>query len=585
MKLFSRFSKQGTIKKVQEQLTGNKARAAFLVQCGYPNQPQGLMQRLSARLDDLLPIKTDALSQAAFSRLFGPGVVEQARNEPLLFPADSNANLWPWLSGQGGLRLARAAFMDEQFQRPFNRWLEAMLAAAKNMAGVGWQDQRLIACRIINLLFALRFINHKLLPDVCADCLLHLYLAAQVLAQQLSESPEAGPMQAEPAAALIMLGLACDFMQESETWLEQGSSRLGPALTSLGLSQQNFSAAYLNSALQSACLVQWLALPRQLALPQLMAGITKLAPLVRALAPPWADDGQLNNYGPLNFASTPLSGEAANLAALLLSAPDLRGPRRMSELVFWLLGETAFASLRQLAGGVAPGAIDIPQAGMSGLCTRWRYHSLGVWLITAPRNGGEKVDWPLNHGLGLCLFRQGRPLLMAPAKVNKGPLAKFTLSRQAMNALLLDEKAPAMGLVEVESLEQKQGQFFMAASFSGYAGVMLRRRIFLDEPVINIVDQIHASGQHLCQVYFHFPPQALVVPAPRGGFIIELNEEKWWFKSDPRAQVNLVQGQANPPLGWALSIGNSMLPSPTIVLQAQTVGSTRLNCSLALLEY
>jgi hypothetical protein len=294
--------------------------------------------------------------------------------------------------------------------------------------------------------------------------------------------------------------------------------------------------------------------------------------------------------GPLDFSGPACNGQEANCAAILLSSPEIRGPRQVSELLFWLYGAEVKERLRQLAGGEPPGALDIAALGLTSLSTRWRRRPLSVWLASGPRqNRRQEMPVPARHPLSIFIFRQGTPLLSIPGPIHKGPLAEYVQSRQAANSMVVDEQPPQNALTELEALEKRGRHLFMAASCDGYSHlpdpVMIRRRVFVDESakLINIVDQVQSGGEHNLRIYFHFPPHAQVCKAPGSGYIITLENEKWWFKSDVRAAISLVSAQANPPLGWSAGAANAILPSPTLTLSAAIVGSTRLNCSLALL--
>ncbi len=590
----TRLSKRGTIKQVAEALTGAKARARFLRVCGYPGQPQGLMQRLHARLKEILPLSTQPGQLALFSRLFAmEKLIEQAKREPLAPPAPDAAweALMPWFSGQGALRLARAGCLlgGGEFNRPLTRWLDTMLALNRDLIGQSWQDNALMAARALNLLFSLRFMDNpdKLPEDLCADIMLHLHLIGQILEQELNDKQKTPSEPTALSGALLFLGCALNFAPEANDWLALGSRKLGPALLAEAGSAKLRPIAHMRAVLQWGALGLWLGRKQNIMLPELVAGIHKLASQLRLLAPPWFNPGWEDNALPLGLSG---QGQEANLAALLLSEPSLRGPRTSSELLFWLLGPEVDEQLRQLTEVKAPGAADLPGVGLSALCTRLNHASLGLWMVTGPRpeQHGSQPFWPLNHALSLFIFRQGRPLLLAPASHGKGSLAEYLKSRRAMNALMVDGAYPGLGQVELEGLEQNSAHLFMAASFNGYRNlpdpVTLRRRVFVDQAagVMNIVDQVQGAAEHLCTLYFHFPPGARLSPAPKGGFVVEVHEERWWFKSDAKTQISLALGQAEPPLGWSLH-DNRMLPSPTLTVQANVVGSARLSCSLALL--
>jgi hypothetical protein len=294
--------------------------------------------------------------------------------------------------------------------------------------------------------------------------------------------------------------------------------------------------------------------------------------------------------GPLDFASPASNGQEANCAAILLSSPELRGPRQVGELLFWLYGAEVKERLRQLAGGEAPGALDMAALGLTALSTRWRRRSLSVWLASGPRQSRRPdLPAPAKHPLSIFIFRQGAPLLSVPGPIHKGPLADYVQSRQAANAMVVDDQPLQNALTELEALEKRSQHLFMAASCDGYSHlpdpVMIRRRVFVDESakLINIVDQVQSGGEHNLRIYFHFPPHARVNKAPGSGYIITVKNEKWWFKSEVRASISLVSAQADPPLGWSAGTANAILPSPTLALSAAIIGNTRLSCSLALL--
>jgi hypothetical protein len=593
-----------TIRKVRAQLAGARALARFLMDCGYPASPAALMKRLHDRLLSILPLATSPLEVAVFGRLLdGPPLMERARNLPLQFPrqdAELNA-LWPWLTAGGALELSRANCLTGEFVRPLTRWLGEMLTSLAPPAGLGWQDSRIMASRAINLLFCLRFTDnpHKMPAGLCGDLLLHLYLMGQVMEQNLSGASSAPSLlsynyQAHLACALMFLGFSFDFLPESGRWREQGCAALGPAFQSCF--SETGSLEEMSAALRCACLGLWLGKGQEASLPGLREAVRVQAMQLRAAAPPWTDQffsAAPLPAGPLCFSSSP--GQESSLAAVLLEDPQLRGPRQVTELLFWLQGPEVEDRLRQLAGGSAPGAVYM--GGLAGLTRSLRRERVSLWLSCPPAAlpapfalaaGSSAVM--LAHPLSVSIFRGGRPLLLPPGRLEKGPLSVYFNSRAATNSLLLDDKEPGPGQVIVDALEQNQKYMFMAARFSGYMNladpVMIRRRVFVDynAELINITDQIQGAARHVCLLCFHFPPHTAIQKYQKGGYVVSVNKEKWWFKTEAKANSELIQGQADPPLGWALQRDGSVIPSPSLVIRLTAVGSARFSTSLVLLD-
>ena len=588
-KIIPRLGAKRTIKKVQETLIGNKARSDFLAQSGYPGQAQALMKRLHGRLNDIMPLHTGDRDLAAFGSLFnGPELMAGARLEPLAYPPAGSefSQLWPWLSGQGALRLARANRLTGDFMRGLIRWLEALTTHSPPLADDYWQDNSIVATRAINLLFVIRFLDNpdKMPPQLCVDLLLHLNIMGQMMHPGLNNGAGAYE-RVLVACALMYLGLSFDFLPTANAWWPQGCAAMGPALTDF--QNELHSMAQAHAALEAAGLSLWLGRKQNAPLPGLLAASRDMAIKLRAVAPPWVDERFTRQQPLLEFSQDPTPGQEANLAALLLSDPELRGPRQSGELLFWLLGPQVKENLRQLAGGPDPGALNINTCGLTTLSTPLAGRRLSAWLVSAPQPNSQDIT---RHALALALFRQGRPLLTAPLLLDKGPLAQFTRSRSAANTMVVDGEEAQGGAVSLDGLDEQTSYLFMAASYSGYLHlpdpVMLRRRVFIDKSakLINIIDQIQAKNQHAAVIYFHFPPGALVQKGPKGGYLINIYNEKWWFKSEARAQTSLVSGQATPPLGWTVGPEKSLLPSPTICVSIQTIGSARLSCSLVLIE-
>ncbi|MDR1396707.1 MAG: heparinase II/III-family protein [Desulfarculales bacterium] len=594
-----------TIRKVRTQLVGARALTRFLMDCGYPASPQALMKRLHDRLHSILPLATSPLELAVFGRLLdGPLLMERARNLPLHFPSAQDtelSGLWPWLTAGSALELARANCLTGEFVRSLTRWLGEMLSNLAPPAGLGWQDSRILASRAINLLFCLRFTDnpHKMSAGLCGDLLLHLYLTGQVMEQNLNGALSASSSvsynyQTHLACALMFLGFSFDFLPEAGKWRDQGCAALGPAFQSCP--QEAGSLEEMSAALRCACLGMWLGGRQEASLPGLREAVRVQAMELRAAAPPWTDQFFSVSplpAGPLCFSSDP--GQESSLAAVLLEDPQLRGPRRVTELLFWLYGPEVEDKLRQLAGGSAPGVVYM--GGLAGLTRRLGRERVSLWLSCPPSSlpslsafAPQSSAAMLTHPLSLSIFRGGQPLLLPPSRLEKGPLSVYFNSRAATNSLLLDDKEPGPGQVVVDALEHDQRYMFMAARFNGYMNlpdpVMVRRRIFVDygARLINITDQIQGVAQHVCLLYFHFPPHAVIQKYQKGGHVVSINKEKWWFKTESKAISELIRGQANPPLGWALQRDGSVSPSPSLTVRLTSVGSARFSTSLVLLD-
>lgn len=618
--IISRLGQARMADRVAEDLGGDQARRELLAVSGYSGQPDGLAGRLRADLARALPLARDPADLRRFGRFFsGKDVMDQAREEAAsAYPAPGDESprpssqvrqtpeektmLWPWSSGQRAARLARAAALtgDEDLALAAVRTLERFCRANPPLMGPGWRSSRVTAVRVLNWLLALRLLGEAVVRRgrELVPALLHLRVAGLVLAQELGAAPDqARPLDAGPAGALLFLGSCLPFLPEAEQWLELGRERLGPSLRAWSRPGAPLAAGWLAVSAQWGGLGLWLGMKSNLELPECVAGLTHLAGLCRAAAPPWGDGGPALDWG--GPAATSVLGfererdpytTAANLAALLLSNPELRAGRVMDEGLFWLLGPQAADRLRPLAPAKPPPPADCPGGGLSAVCALAGGRKVSLWLRTCPRLPGAAAPWPAQAlALGLCV--DGKALLTAPGPAGSGPLAPHLRGRSAQNAVVVDQKEPCGGRTELESLEADQGRAFMAASFDGYLDlddpVTLRRRVFCDPAggLVNVVDQILAAREHLCQIFFHLAAGSRATRTEDGALFLEGPWGRALMRPDPKAQVEVIQGRANPPLGWLCDRLGRVSAAPVVRVTASTVGSARLTTAIALVGY
>jgi hypothetical protein len=204
---------------------------------------------------------------------------------------------------------------------------------------------------------------------------------------------------------------------------------------------------------------------------------------------------------------------------------------------------------------------------------------VAVWLCTAPRPA---------QALALSLCLDGRGLIVPPGPAASGPLAGHLASRAAASALCLDQGEPQPAAVELEGLEVTGGHAFLAASHPGYRGpegtVRLRRRVHLDlkAGVVNLVDQIAAREEHLCEVFLHLPPGAELEPQGDGTWLARGPWGKVLVHPEPKARAEVVSGRSSPPLGWRAVAPGRVEAAPSLRVWAPVVGSARLTTAFIL---
>jgi len=600
------------VRQVARELAGDQARRELLHDAGYGENAAGLAARLAVELGRALPLVTTPAAVRSFARRFDQARIlshaqaesrclPPAQAEPAPTPASrlrpdpaQVREQWPWLSGQAAARLARGFLIsgDPDLLLAAGRAMWRHARQNPPLMGLGWCRPDWLAARAVNWLLALGMLGDVSVLDSGAllEVILHLRLAAQVLARELAEAPP-WPGQALPATALLFLGRGLAFLPEAAGWLELGRTRLGPALESWSHPTQGAPPASIEAAAacEAAGLGLWLARAGGLETPGLEAGLAGVARLCRALAPPWGAGrgGWGWGFSPLGAvwgldpeSKEPFSG-AANLAALLLEDPSLRAVPRDDERLYWLLGSSAPEGLRRLAGAEPPGSGDWPGAGLS-LCGRVSSgRRVGIRLYSAPR---DPAAGPAHQAraLALNLFLEGKGVLVPPGEGLGGPLSPHLSSRAAHNALRLDRSEPGAGRVELEGLHSDERHAFLAASYDGYTTlpdpVRIRRRVFLDleAGLVNLVDQVDGQDEHLVEVFFHLPPGAKALLTDRGEVLLEGEFGRVTLCPDPRAQVAIAQGRSNPPLGWRALPGGQVLPAPTVVVWAPVVGRAEL---------
>jgi hypothetical protein len=498
--------------------------------------------------------------------------------------------LWPWISGQTTLRLARAHLLtqDSDLALAAARNLQHFITHNPPLMGFGWIEPKWIAVRALNWLFAFCFLKDisSWDPKLLTQIMVQLRVMGSVLAQEPDDPAQPGKCrQVGAAAALLFLGSTLTFLPESSRWLQKGQARLGANLMAWSDVNTPLPTAEVAAAVQWGGLGLWLGSKSDLELPGVVAGLRKLVPLCRALAPPWGSDPAWG-WTPLK---TVLGFDAkrdpyttgANLAALISNDPDLRAGRVLSETHYWLFGAETLESLRQLAGGVPPQADDFPGAGLSLLCTTVKKNKLNICLRTCPRIPVSDKAWDA-QALSLSLSLNGKPLLITPGPPGSGPLAPHLASRPAHNTLVIDRSEPRQGKVELESLESYDQHVFVAASYDGYGHlddpVSLRRRVFLDREsgMVNLVDQIQSQGEHLCEVFFHLALETEVKSGPNGMLTLKGPFGEAGFRPETKAKVEVVSGRSKPPLGWLADDQGKISIAPVLVVRAKVMGSTRL---------
>ncbi len=616
--IWSRLARSRLAGRVVEDLSGERARQELLIQAGYAGQVRGLARRLFSGLERVLPLACGPAEVRAFGRHFpGPRVMDQARVEAALphpladgggeeLPAsqvhlepEQRDALWPWLSGQRSARLARAAHLagDEELALAAVRSLERFCAYAPPLMGPGWSDPQVVAVRVLNWLFTLRLLGHPdtLPPQSLLAVLVHLKVAGLVLEADLVRAGEgAHPLQAGLAGALLFLGQALDFLPPAEAWRELGRTRLGPALMAWSREQEPLSPLWLAPCAQWGGLGLWLGRKRPgLEMPALVGGLTRLAGLCRAAAPPWGGGVHSLGWGWCPVGSVlgfERGGDpfttAANLAALLLRDPELRAGRVMDQNLFWLLGPAAAEDLRPLAPAHPPPAADHPGPGLSLLCLAAGKRRIGMCLRTSPRTPGADAPWPA-QALALTLCLDGRPLLVAPGPAGSGPLSEHLRSRSAQNAVVIDRQEPRGGRVVPEGLEAGDRHAFLAARYDGYAHladpVILRRRLFFDRAgsLVQVVDQVQGRQEHLCEIFFHLAPGTRVTKQDQG-LLLEADWGRVLMRPEPKAGLEVISGRSNPPLGWLADQEGGVMAAPVVRIYAPVEGSVRLTTVLAL---
>jgi hypothetical protein len=604
--------------KVAQELGGNEAQAGLLVECGYANQPDGLATRVAVELERALPLAVDSASLQSYGGLFdGLEVMARTRREADdLLPAfpeqgappasqlelspEEIHHRWTWISGGRSLRLARAWRLsgDPNIALACGRSLERFCRHNPPLMNWGWLDHSHLAVRAFHWIWALRFLGDLavLKSETVMLTILQLRVIGQVLAQDLENKRQGfGPVDVASAGALLYMGRCLPFLPESTDWWTLGQTVLGPALG--GYSQfmpltGAVPTAQVRQAADWGSMGLWLARHSGVELIGLEDALRDLAIFCRSSAPPWGA-GLSWDWQP-GGALMELDGnqvdpftQAANLAAVLLDDPNVRAGRVMDERLFWLFGPRAEEALRRLAGGADLGSLDLPAAGLSGLAVENQGRRMTVWLRTSPRYAGLEHRGA-NDALSLAVAVDGQPLIVTPGPAGSGPLAPYLESRAAHNALVVDEIEPGRGQVNIEGLESSGRQGFCVASYDGYSSlddpVELRRRVFLDGTagIINLVDQVSAQGQHICELFFHLPPSARVERDPEGSVLLTGSFGRAWLRADNNAEVRIARGRSHPQMGWLALEPGEITAAPVIALRLEVTGNARITTTITL---
>jgi hypothetical protein len=616
--VLNRFSQSKMVAQVAEELGGLEAQNALLVEAGYAGQPEGIATRLAVELEHGLPL---VLKQAALqsfdSHFSGTETMADSRREaeelPNAFPSEEPVpssqislspeelhQMWPWISGTQSLRLARAWLLtaDPNMALACSRSFERFCRHNPPLMGWGWLGSGHLAVRSLNWLMALRFLGDLavLKSELVLLVLLHLKIMGQVMAQEIEENDLGyGPDDVPTAGALLFLSRCLPFIPDSATWWALGENVLGPAISSISRHMPWDGPASTEAVRRAAdfgglCL--WLARHQGIELPELEPGLKELVRFCKASAPPWGaglawdwETGgalmDLQQNGVDSFT------QACNLVAVLMDDPDIRAGRHMDERLFWLFGKDIGEYLRRLAGGRDAGAVDLPAAGLSVLSADSKGSKVGLWLRTSPRHDSED-ELDSADALSMGLTVNGQPLLVTPGPPGSGPLAEYLKSRAAFNSIIIDGCDPIGGQVTLEGLEANSQHAFCVASFDGYSHledpVILRRRVFLDcaAGIVNIVDQIRAMGEHICELFFHLPPGARVDKDPQGGILLRGEFGQAWLRPEQHCELGVATGRSNPPMGWLALEPGEVTAAPVVAVRLGVAGNARITTTIAL---
>jgi hypothetical protein len=100
--------------------------------------------------------------------------------------------------------------------------------------------------------------------------------------------------------------------------------------------------------------------------------------------------------------------------------------------------------------------------------------------------------------------------------------------------------------------------------------------------LVDVVDQIQGQGEHACEAYYHLPPETRVAPGEGGTLLLTGDFGRVLMRPDPKAQVEVIKGSENPPLGWVATGVGQVRPAPVVVMRAKVQGSARLTTVIAL---
>lgn len=592
-------------KKIAARLGDDRAREALLALCGYSGHPEGLVARLGVELARALPLHTTPADLDEFGRRFDKvrlmtlARVEAREPAPTVdaaIPASRvelgvrrAERLWPFVSGQRVLRLARAHLVAEDafFAVAAATALREFCQINPPLMGPAWAGSGLVAVRAVNWLLALAMLGDpsRLGADLVVTVMLHISIMAQVLAEECARPDP--PVTA--AAGLLVVAHTLPFVPQAEEWMASARQALALGLDGYAEPGPARPCRQVGVDAHFAALACW-AMGRQKAAEGPASGLARLAGMCRAMAPPWSPAMEwghtpVRSMLELDPADHLPYGPAANLAAVVLNDPDLRAGREPDEGLFWLIGPQAPEWLRQLAGGRPPGVEDLPGAGLTWLAAKTGRGQAALWVRSSPRLPAGPAEAAGALDLGLAL--DGHVILALPGPAGEGPLAGFLASRSAHSTLRIDGVDPGSGAVEVRGLESGPNHLFAALSFDGYAAledpVRLVRRVHLDTKngIVTIVDQVLAAGRHKVELFFHLAAGVEVEPDAEGGLLLGGPFGRVVLKTDRACRGEVVRGRDDPPLGWRADGGGGVHPAPTLRLEAAIVGEAGFTTVLA----
>jgi len=223
------------------------------------------------------------------------------------------------------------------------------------------------------------------------------------------------------------------------------------------------------------------------------------------------------------------------------------------------------------SGQRPPDTIFFPESGYAILrpayspCQAWS-NDLQLIVDTSARERPHGHDDVMN----VLLTAYGHSLLIDSG----GPYAYGKAERQgfigalAHNVVVADdalgEPGPVSDLVETDTATYS----VVAGSYAVGNGVLDRRTVVLAKPdLVLVVDRLQATddAHHRYRLLYHLPPDAAVTADGTAG-LVRAGTAGMGFRvvgSRPLA-MDVVAGQADPPLGWVTEGHRARTPAPTL---------------------